>query len=193
MWLLVGALLPDVQQSDPAARTSDQGGDPVRPLDVHGSWLPLLIAGAVLLVVAAAGRVTAARREAAREHDGTATDEDATAQLEAAVVAAQEQLAAHTDPRAAILAAYAAMSASLAAGLSRLTSPGAATRPSDTPTELLTRAVRSGLVSPGPATTLTDLFREARFSRHPMGPGQRRAAEGALALVRAELSGAIRA
>jgi len=192
-WLLLGALLPEVQRAEPAVRTSDPRGDSGRPIDVQGSWLPLLLAGAVLLVVAAAGRAAAARREAARRSDEADVDDDQAVRLETAVAAAQEQLAAHADARAAIVAAYAAMAASLSAGLARVAAPGAAARPSDTPTELLTRAVRSGLVSPGPATTLTDLFREARFSRHPMGPGERRAAEGALALVRAELSGAVRA
>src|SRR5215207_3919270 len=165
---------PEVQRAEPAVRTSDPRGDSGRPIDVQGSWLPLLLAGAVLLVVAAAGRAAAARREAARRSDEADVDDDQAVRLETAVAAAQEQLAAHADARAAIVAAYVAMAASLSAGLARVAAPGAAARPSDTPTELLTRAVRSGLVSPGPATTLTDLFREARFSRHPMGPAQRR-------------------
>ena len=193
VWLLAGALLPEVQRSDPATRTSDPGRDVAEPIDVGGSWLPLLLAGLVLLGVAGAGRLTAARRAAAREHEAADDAADEAGRLEAAVVAAQDQLAAHADARAAIVAAYAAMAASLSAGLARLSSPVSAARPSDTPTELLTRAVRSGLVSPGPATTLTDLFREARFSRHPMGAAERQAAEGALALVRAELTGAVRA
>ena len=192
-WLLVGALLPDVQRTDPAIRTSDPRGDATRPTDLDGSWLPLALAGLVLLAVAAAGRLTAARRAAARTDDAAEDGSDEAARLEAAVVAAQAQLVAHADARAAIVAAYAAMAASLSAGLARLPSPGSAARPSDTPTELLTRAVRSGLVAPGPATRLTDLFREARFSRHPMGATERQAAESALALVRAELAGARRA
>ena len=192
-WLLAGAVLPDVQHTDPAIRSTDPKGDAGQPIEVNGSWLPLLLAGAVLAAVAVAGRVAAARRDAARHHDAADDSSDEAVRLEAAVVAAQDQLAAHADARAAIVAAYAAMAASLSAGLARLPSPGAAARPSDTPTELLTRAVRSGLVSAGPATTLTDLFREARFSRHPMGAAERRAAEGGLALVRAELSGAVRA
>ena len=192
-WLLVGALLPDVQHSEPATRTSDPVGDAGQPIDVRGSFTPLLIAGAVLLAVAVAGRVAAAHRATTRRQDEAEDDTDEATRLEAAVVAAQEVLAAHVDPRAAIVAAYAAMAASLSAGLARMGQPGSAARPSDTPTELLTRAVRSGLVSPGPATSLTELFREARFSRHPMGETERRAAEAALALVRAELSGASRA
>ena len=82
------------------------------------------------------------------------------------------------------------MAATISAGLARR---GSSARASDTPTELLTRAVGSGLVSEGPATTLTELFREARFSRHPMGERHRRAAEDALHAVRAELAGVRRA
>jgi hypothetical protein len=48
-------------------------------------------------------------------------------------------------------------------------------------------------VSAGPASTLTELFREARFSRHPMGEPHRRAAEDALRAVRDELAGVRRA
>ena len=188
-WLLVSSLLPQVERVDPATRAQDPTGDAGQPIDVQMSWWPLVIAGVILLAVALVGRLSAARLAAAGRR--TTNDDDATeaAQLETAVVAAQEQLAAHADPRAAILAAYAAMAAHLSAGLARIPVAGAASRASDTPTELLDRAVRSGLVSPGPATTLTDLVREARFSRHPMDVGQRRAAQRALADVRAELVG----
>ena len=54
-WLLAGAVLPDVQRSDPAIRSTDPQGDPGQPVDVNGSWLPLLLAGAVLAAVAVAG------------------------------------------------------------------------------------------------------------------------------------------
>jgi len=200
-WLLVSGLLPEIERVDPATRTEDPTGDAGQPIDVGMSWWPLVIAGAILLAIALAGRLASAHQAAARRGPAGQDDETEEAQLETAVIAAQEELAAHDDPRAAILAAYAAMAAHLTAGLARLPGAGTASTASaaraarmvstasDTPTELLDRAVRSGLVSPGPATTLTDLFREARFSRHPMGFAQRRAADGALADVRAELVG----
>lgn len=190
-WVLIGALLPEVSRAEPATRTEDPSGSPGAPIDMSGSWVPLVIAGAVLLAVALVGHFSAVRRAGTHQHAGQDAADDEAVRLDTAVAAAQDQLAAHDDPRAAIVAAYNAMAASLTAGLARLPAPGSAARPSDTPTELLARAVRSGVVSPGPATTLTDLFREARFSRHPMGPAERRAAEGALAMVRAELSGAL--
>jgi hypothetical protein len=67
-----------------------------------------------------------------------------------------------------------------------------------TPDELLRRAVRSGLLSAGDdsaahnsaARTLTALFYEARFSTHPLGPGQRATAARALDELAAELGDA---
>ena len=59
---------------------------------------------------------------------------------------------------------------------------GAAGRSADTPAELLDRAVGAGLIRSDAALRLTELFREARFSSHPMAEvradrGDRRSAE----------------
>ena len=96
-----------------------------------------------------------------------------------AVVAAEQAMERHDDTRAAIIAAYREMAARLG--------PAAGDRASDTPTELLDRAVSAGLVSRSAALELTELFREARFSRHALAPTARAAAEAALARVSAEL------
>jgi hypothetical protein len=185
-WLLLSAIVPGVRQPEVAPDGPDAGGGDDGGTGLGPSWTSLVMAAGVLLAVLAANRWTAARRDRAALATGPDDADGEAARLETAVVAAQEQLGGHTDPRAAIVAAYAAMAATLAAGLARR---GSSARASDTPTELLTRAVGSGLVSEGPATTLTELFREARFSRHPMGEGHRRAAEDALEAVRAELAG----
>jgi uncharacterized membrane protein YidH (DUF202 family) len=77
------------------------------------------------------------------------------------------------DARAAIIACYAAMEESLAAA-------GVARGRADSPAELLARALAGGVLrGPGPAA-LTGLFREARFSTHPMGAEQLEAARAAL-------------
>jgi hypothetical protein len=52
---------------------------------------------------------------------------------------------------------------------------------------VLSRATAGGLVRPAPATTLTGLFRQARYSSHPMTETDRAAAIDALAQVRADL------
>ena len=85
------------------------------------------------------------------------------------------------DARAAIIACYVAMEASLA-------ERGAARAVADTPDELLARATTSGLVRGTAAARLTALFYEARFSSHPLGRGQRDAAEQALDELAAALA-----
>ncbi|WP_225446846.1 DUF4129 domain-containing protein [Streptacidiphilus sp. PB12-B1b] len=77
------------------------------------------------------------------------------------------------DTRAAVIACYAAMEESLAAG-------GVGRRASDSPADLLHRASGAGVLTGPEPELLADLFREARFSRHPMGPEQLRQARAAL-------------
>jgi len=102
-----------------------------------------------------------------------------------AIVAAgtHDALAALTmpsDPRSAVLVAYARMESALAAaGLQR--------RPSEAPREYLDRlAARLG-VARKPAALLTALFERARFSTHPVDEPMRRAALGALERIADDL------
>ncbi len=182
-WFVVDAVTaplppPVAEEGAGSAGDGDGGGRP------QVTWLLLAEVAAVLLVVAALARLARRRADRAAADPARGDGEPVAATLVAAVEAAEEELRAAGDPRAAIVAAYAAMAASISAGLAR---GGGAARPSDTPTELLDRAVGAGLVGAGPAAELTALFREARFSRHPMGEPQRRAADRALAAVRDEL------
>ena len=85
------------------------------------------------------------------------------------------------EPREAIIACYAAMEHALA------NAPGAAPQESDTPSEVLARAVEHEAIHAGSATELVTLFAEARFSTHVMNEGHREAAERALRLVLDEL------
>ncbi len=103
-----------------------------------------------------------------------------TEDLREAVESGRAALAELDDARAAIIACYVAMEASLA---DRGTARGAA----DTPDELLSRAVANGVVRGAAARRLTGLFYEARFSSHPLGADQRSAAMRALDDLAAEL------
>jgi hypothetical protein len=94
---------------------------------------------------------------------------------------AHEFMRALDDARAAIIACYLAMEASLA-------ERGAARAVADTPDELLARATAGGLVRGTAAARLTALFYEARFSSHPLGRRQRDAAERALDELAAALA-----
>jgi hypothetical protein len=102
-------------------------------------------------------------------------------QLEPLVVAAQWGLVEVADPRRgpreAIIACYAAMERALA------DSPDIAPRDSDTPSEVLARAVQNRALRADSASALVGLFTEARFSRHVMTEVHREQAERALRAV----------
>ena len=85
------------------------------------------------------------------------------------------------EPREAIIACYAAMESALA------NAPGAVPQDSDTPSEVLARAVEHHALHADNATQLVDLFTEARFSPHVMNEGHREVAVRMLRLVLAEL------
>ncbi|MHC9294811.1 DUF4129 domain-containing protein [Mycobacterium sp. LTG2003] len=85
------------------------------------------------------------------------------------------------DPRTAIIACYAAMEHGLAHA------PGSVPQDSDTPSEVLARAVSHRALSAGSATELVELFTEARFSPHIMTEAHRDAAVAALHRVLADL------
>jgi hypothetical protein len=89
------------------------------------------------------------------------------------------------EPREAIIACYAAMENALA------NAPGAAPQDSDTPSEVLARAVEHHALQAGSAGDLVTLFAEARFSTHVMNEGHREAAERALRLVLDDLRSSV--
>ena len=117
---------------------------------------------------------------ALRDHGDDFIVEDPE-RLREAVESGRSALRTVDDARAAIIACYLAMEASLA-------ERGAARGAADTPGELLTRATDRGLVRSTAAGRLTALFYEARFSSHPLGHRQRDAAEQALDQLAADLA-----
>lgn len=139
----------------------------------------------VLVVVATVIAITRRGRPAPARVGGQAAPAPAAAGPESLAVAAERGLAEIEDlsrePREAIIACYAAMERALA------DAPGAMPQDSDTPTEVLARAVEHHAIHPGSATQLVNLFAEARFSVHVMNEGHREAAVRALQLVLAEV------
>ncbi|MBL1087452.1 DUF4129 domain-containing protein [Streptomyces actinomycinicus] len=105
-----------------------------------------------------------------------ATLDDEQERLAQAVNIGRRALLDGTDARAAVIACYAAMEESLAAS-------GVTRRASDSPRELLERAVAGGLPTEAAAAALTALFREARYSTHPMDGSHRGRAAAALAEI----------
>ncbi len=85
------------------------------------------------------------------------------------------------EPREAIIACYAAMERELE------NSPEVVPRESDTPSEVLARAVEHHALRADSATELVDLFEEARFSPHVMTEEHREIAVRVLRLALADL------
>ncbi|WP_255945224.1 DUF4129 domain-containing protein [Streptomyces odontomachi] len=105
-----------------------------------------------------------------------ATLDDEQERLAQAVDSGRRALLDGTDARAAVIACYAAMEKSLVES-------GVTRRASDSPQDLLERAVTAGLPMGAAATELTALFREARYSTHPMDGSHRDRAAAALAAI----------
>jgi len=180
-------ILQRLRQQHAAAVAAVAHGAPARTgaaghLRVGNPW-PLLVLFAVVALGAAALTVYHRRRAVLSLPESDLEPDPEP--LVAALAAAARVLHEDPDPRTAIIGCYAAMERSLA-------DAGSPPRMADTPAEVLSRATASGLVRSAPATTLTGLFRRARYSGHPMTEADRASAIDALAQVRADLdSGAL--
>lgn len=135
-----------------------------------------LLALAVLVAAVLVWRALRARSRQAPAPGTPFEDDDERELLAQAVDSGRRALLGGRDARAAVIACYAAMEESLAAS-------GVVRHASDSPQDLLERAVADGLPAQGAATELTALFREARYSRHPMDDGHRDRAAAALAEI----------
>ncbi|MEU4144796.1 DUF4129 domain-containing protein [Streptomyces parvulus] len=178
---------PDVVPSfslppDPGRAGPGEGSGNGSPLALY---LVLGLLAAVVLVVVTVAVVRRLRRRGlplpALPHRTDAPAEDEEAQLLlSAVHSGRRALAGTGDARAAVIACYAAMEDALAAS-------GVRRNASDSPADLLARAADAGLAPGAAAPRLTALFREARYSSHPMGATHREAAAGALEEMAARL------
>ncbi|MGW5367473.1 DUF4129 domain-containing protein [Streptomyces sp. NPDC004009] len=139
-----------------------------------GLSIALLVAVAVIAGLRLWRYVT--RPPAAEAPATYATLDDEQERLAHAVDSGRRALLNGTDARAAVIACYAAMEESLA-------DSGVTRRASDSPQDLLERAVAGGLPTGAAAAALTTLFREARYSTHPMDAGHRDRAAAALAEI----------
>ncbi|MGI8506049.1 MAG: DUF4129 domain-containing protein [Solirubrobacteraceae bacterium] len=138
------------------------------------SWLPWTVLAIVVLAIGVGiGLLLRWLRPAV---DGAPE----TTATRAAVQSAIAALGAATDPRAAVIAAYAAMERTLAA-------EGVARSPAEAPREYLQRVLVASSATEWEARTLTGLFEEARFSAHPIPERVRELALSALDSLRARL------
>ncbi|MFF7994393.1 DUF4129 domain-containing protein [Kitasatospora xanthocidica] len=171
-----------------AVPTAPSAPVPVDAAEGPGLLLMALFAlagvAAVVLAVVVAVRLSrwARRRETPEPPAVGAAPAGPEAALAEAVDSGRRALAG-ADARAAVIACYAAMEGSLAAsGLPRHTW--------ESPTELLRRALSDERIDAAGARELTALFREARYSTHPMDDGQVHRARTALDAIAARLADA---
>lgn len=152
----VVALRALLGRQDPEGSSDNDGGlDPAAGgADVLG-WSGWVFALALGLTIAAAA-ILVWRARAAR-HDAPAPEtpvDDVRDVIAAGRAALDDPIG---DPRAAVVACYAAMEASLAAA-------GSGRRPAESPEELLARAVAEKRLPAEPGRRLTRLFLAARYS-----------------------------
>ncbi|TFV57664.1 DUF4129 domain-containing protein [Mycobacterium sp. PS03-16] len=190
-WLEVAAG-PPAQPAEPTRAAPNAGApEPPPPQDAPGSGAALgVLAAAAAVFVALSIAATMAGRRQRRQMPSAPFDDPPGEQAPASgpqtlVRAAERGLAEIGDlsrePREAIIACYAAMERELDKA------PGARPQESDTPTEVLARAVQRDLLRADSATELVDLFEEARFSPHVMDEQHREVAVQVLRLVLHEL------
>ena len=152
------------------------------------TYLAMTTVAFIVLVAAASAVASRMQRRLARTYpvaDATSGPANPVSGPESLARAAELGLAEIGDlsrePRAAIIACYAAMERGLA------NAPGAVPQDSDTPSEVLARAVEHHALRADNAAQLVELFTEARFSPHVMNEGHRETAVRVLRLVLEEL------
>lgn len=165
---LIGPIAPVRRTNVPVSPTGGRGTFTLPgwvPWTILAIVLVAVISGLVMLVVGRLWR-------------GEESSEEVAAR--AAVDAAIEALDTTTDPRGAVIAAYAAMERTLA-------EHGVARSRAEAPREYLRRVLTTTSGAERDAGTLTELFEEARFSTHPISERVRELALSALSSLRARL------
>lgn len=182
----------------PEGRTGTDPASPPEPpteppTEDTGSVFVLLAGATILLLVLSATALLLGRRRvpaAALSPTESATGATAPAEraepdlARAAELGLAEMGDLSRDPRQAIIACYLAMERELEK------SPGTIPQESDTPSEVLARAIEGHALRAGTGTELVDLFEEARFSPHVMNESHRADAVRALQQVRHQLQAA---
>lgn len=159
----------------------------IRPI-ADLSWLGDLIATTVLLLVCVAVLLGLRWLWLHRWHPPEAPQEVAFDVLPERVAesisrdrAAQLDAVMEGSPRNGIVACWLRLQASVQEA-------GVPPRPSDTAAEFVQRTLRSLDLDPRAIASLAALYREARFSEHPVGEDARAAARAALETLHADLA-----
>ncbi len=181
------ALTRDPNNTKPSRPPSSPGGHVTKvkpdeaPLRLAENLLPWVLSGVIvclllLLVVVLLQR----RRGAAIEEEPEDELESSRRELSELVGISIAEIEREADPRRAVIRAYAGMESTLSRhGLGR--------RPFEAPGEYLSRAFAALRLSRRPGERLTQLFEQARFSTHAIGPEMKSEAIAALSELRGEL------
>lgn len=174
-------IAPEEQQrQDPltAETTEGESGDANRSRPAAGlTEFGVLVA----MLVMAAGVLLATRRLLPDEPDEPDADEDLETALGSAVARAVARLVDGTDPRSAVLAAYAELELTMA-------DAGLPPEAHETPVEHLSRILDRLPVEAEPLLELAELYQLARFSSQEITEDQQRRAADALDRVRATMA-----
>jgi len=139
---------------------------------VFGLAVALVLSLLLLLILPEGGSIAAL----------ASTPSDDVDEVAGGVELGLADLTSISDPRAAVLACYLTMTTAFRQA-------GVPHRPSDTPFELLERALVARRVDDQSARRLTELFERAKFSHHQVDESTRREALEALRAVQRELEG----
>lgn len=149
--------------------------------------LVLVLVAFLVALSSAAGSIVVRRRrrvpgaEAAQPEPVKESPVETTRRLDAAAEAGLADLDEGSDPRRAVIAAWLRLEQAAAAA-------GSARRPAETPGELAERLLATHAVSPVTLAGLAGLYREARYSEHPVDQRTRSDARRALERLRRELT-----
>jgi Domain of unknown function (DUF4129) len=172
--MVLRELLPTEREQD-TSTDSDLGETQGGPADVLWSSRTAILAA---LLAAGATALLWWRRHVGREPVGAAADAERDRDTDAVRAGRAVLDQAWSEPRAAVVACYAAMEDVLAA-------TGSARGHAETPEELLQRAIVEGRLAPEPGRRLTELFLTARYSSASVSSADVAAAREALGSIEA--------
>ena len=137
-------------------------------------YVAVILAGLLIILRALLARE---RRERAPEEE---PDDELVALLDASGEQVRYRALTEGDPRNAVVACWVALE-------DAVDRSGLVTDPSETAAELTTRVLGRWQVDPSAIVDLSEAYREARFSRHPVTEAQRRSAVDALRRIHEDL------
>lgn len=185
--LVIVALLVNVLPTHPFQGHPRQGiasppgkAQPKHPSPAHGGPLDAGWAKGAAVAVGATLGIVALFLLYRNPRVGTRPESEEEP-LDRAIAAGIEGLESESDPRRAVIKAYAGMEHALGGD-------GLVRKPSDTPLEFLSRALERLHASRAATVRLTALFEQAKFSDHVIDESMRGEALQALAGLRSELA-----